>query len=224
MTRETGPGALIGSGRAADVFDLGDGRVLRRYKTEHRCEAEAEIMALAHAAGFPVPWVYRVDGRDLVMDRITGPTMLQQLERAPWLLFRAADQLARLHQRLHAIPFGDGCLVHMDLHPGNVILSPAGPVVIDWSNAASGAAAADVAQTWVIIGASAPDGRPGPARSFLLLLRGLYLRRFLGHFDRAAVLACLSTVADERMRDRNVTPAERGEIVRLLARHRLRAP
>jgi aminoglycoside phosphotransferase (APT) family kinase protein len=33
--------------------------------------------------------------------------------------------LARLHAQLHEIPFQDPTLLHRDLHPENVILSPA---------------------------------------------------------------------------------------------------
>ena len=29
------PGPLLASGRAADVFDIGDGKVLRRYRAPH---------------------------------------------------------------------------------------------------------------------------------------------------------------------------------------------
>jgi thiamine kinase-like enzyme len=46
-----------------------------------------------------------------------------------------------LHRQLHAIPapadlpapLGEGTsLVHLDLHPGNVLLTASGPMVIDW--------------------------------------------------------------------------------------------
>ena len=54
--------------------------------------------------------------------------------------------LADLHDRLHEIagpdwlpgmPDGGDRLLHLDLHPLNVIMSPNGPVVIDWPNAAA---------------------------------------------------------------------------------------
>lgn len=212
------PALLIGSGRAADVFAHGDGLVLRRYRTEHDCRREAEIMELARAHGVPVPQVHRAEGREIVMDRIAGPTMLQRLAQAPWHLLRAADQLAALHQQLHAISYEERRLVHLDLHPANVIMSPAGPVLIDWSNARSGTPEQDVAQTWLIIATSIPDTRSGSLTRLLLLLRGVYLGRFLSRFDRDAVTASLRAVAQERMRDRNVTPAERDEIVLLLKR------
>jgi aminoglycoside phosphotransferase (APT) family kinase protein len=209
------PGPLIARGRAADVFDLGDGRVLRRYRTAHSCRIEAEIMAQALAAGFPAPLVHEVAGGDLVMDRIAGPTMLQRLERAPWQVVRAADRLATLHRRLHEIPFENSCLVHLDLHPENVILSTTGPVVIDWSNARAGTAEEDVAQTWLIVGA-----RADPCRTCSWCSRSSAAFSYAGlrHFDRDAVVAVLPSMAEARMRDRNVTPADREQIVRLVER------
>ena len=51
-------------------------------------------------------------------------------------------------------------LVHLDLHPLNVIMSPRGPVVIDWANAARGDPLLDVALTYVLL--TCPR-MPGPA-------------------------------------------------------------
>ena len=48
MTDAAGPpGPLIGSGRAADVYALGDGKVLRRYRFARSCTAEAGLMGPA---------------------------------------------------------------------------------------------------------------------------------------------------------------------------------
>ena len=63
--------------------------------------------------------------------------------------------LARLHDDLHALPWpgaGQGeSLLHLDLHPLNVIVAAQGPVVIDWSNARPGPAGLDVALTALIL-------------------------------------------------------------------------
>ena len=48
------PGELIGRGRAADIYALDAGRVLRRYRTPHPCEAEAGLMRYLRQAGYPV--------------------------------------------------------------------------------------------------------------------------------------------------------------------------
>ena len=82
------PGPLIGSGRAADVYALGDGKVLRRYRTAHSCVVEAGLMRYLHKAGYPVPEVFAVDGTDLVMQRLHGRDMLADLASRPWRVVR----------------------------------------------------------------------------------------------------------------------------------------
>jgi len=54
MTESAPGGRLIGAGRNADVYDIGGGRVLRRYRDgrpEPAVAREAEVMAHARAAG-----------------------------------------------------------------------------------------------------------------------------------------------------------------------------
>src|ERR1700743_3421349 len=70
------PGTLVGAGRNADVYDVGSGRVLRRYRDgreARRVEAEAQVMIRARAAGVPVPEVFEVSGSDIVMERADEP-------------------------------------------------------------------------------------------------------------------------------------------------------
>jgi tRNA A-37 threonylcarbamoyl transferase component Bud32 len=51
---------------------------------------------------------------------------------------------------LSELPGGDH-LCHGDFHPGNVLLSQQGPVIIDWMTAVSGPAQADAARTIMIL-------------------------------------------------------------------------
>jgi tRNA A-37 threonylcarbamoyl transferase component Bud32 len=132
---------LIAAGRASEILDLGDGRVLRRFKDGGDAAREAVVMLHARAHGFPVPEVFEVRDDGLVLERVDGPTMLANLRRRPWRAFREAQTLAQLHSQLHEIPFEGNRLLHLDLHPDNVLLSRRGPVVIDWSNARAGDAA-----------------------------------------------------------------------------------
>jgi hypothetical protein len=70
------PGTLVGAGRNADVYDIGGGRVLRRYRDgrePRRVNAEAQVMVHARAFGVPVPEVFDVSGSDIVMERAVGP-------------------------------------------------------------------------------------------------------------------------------------------------------
>ena len=101
------PGTLVGAGRNADVYDVGGGRVLRRYRDGRDAAAvdrEAQVMAHARAHGVPVPEVFEVTGSDIVMERAMGPTMLDVLGREPWTLRRQARLLARLHETVHQAP------------------------------------------------------------------------------------------------------------------------
>ena len=129
-------------------------------------------MEHARAHGYPVPAARVLSDTDIVMERVHGPTMLDDLARRPWSLASHAGTLARLHKQLHEIaapawlpaPLGEGSsLLHLDLHPDNVILGPRGPVVIDWPNAARGPYAADVAHTWIVMACSVPTTRALPA-------------------------------------------------------------
>ena len=77
------PGPLLGKGRSADVYDIGGGRVLRRYRPgggRRRQVVEREALVMRHLAahGFPVPAVFDADGADLVMERLDGRTMLDR--------------------------------------------------------------------------------------------------------------------------------------------------
>ena len=225
MAASDTPGPLIGAGRAADVYAIGSGRVLRRYRVPLDVQAEAEMMRHLGQAGYPVPAVYDADGRDLVMERLDGRDMLADVSRRPWLARRHARTLAELHNRLHqimappgwpqAVGSGDAVL-HLDLHPGNVMLTSRGPVVIDWSNARSGPAGADVAMAYLIMASSEVDDLPLPVRASVGALRGAFIRHFLlaAGDDPAPHVA---RVARHRMTDRNVRPAEADWLARRAA-------
>jgi aminoglycoside phosphotransferase (APT) family kinase protein len=224
MSRDAG--LLLARGRAADVFEDAPGSVRRRYRTDRDCRLEATVMEHARTQGFPVPAVIDVRGPEIVMERVDGRSMLEDLVRAPWRVRSHARLLAALHRDLHHItapaslpaPFGaDRSLLHLDLHPGNVLLSPAGPFVIDWTNAAAGPPLADVAQTWVLLASSLI---PGPIwqRALGQLGRDLFLRAFLHHHQRSEVLAYLPAVARLRLCDQNLQDPERRVIARMLER------
>lgn len=234
MSSDDRPGPLIGAGRAADVYALGEQRVLRRYRDGASAEREAGVMTYLAEAGFPVPRVYDASGPDLVMERLGGRDMLADLSSRPWLVRQHARTLAGLHDRLHAITapsslraqLGPGDRVlHLDLHPGNVMLTAAGPVVIDWTNAAAGAPAADVAMAWLIIATSEVDAPPLLLRPAISSVRTVLLRRFraLVRDDPGPEMA---RVARARMADRNVRPAEAQRLQALadLAERRTSAP
>lgn len=143
---------LIASGRDAQVFSYADGLVLRRNRDGRPAGAEAEVMRSLTLAGYPVPAVHHVTGPDLVMERVDGPTLADAMLAGGITVEDAARLLAGLHDRLHAVRGAGGVpLLHLDLHPLNVLLTERGPMVIDWSNARPGPAGLDVAMTSVIM-------------------------------------------------------------------------
>jgi aminoglycoside phosphotransferase (APT) family kinase protein len=229
------PGTLVGSGRSADVYDVGGGRVLRRYRDGRPSRAvhgEAQVMGYARAHGVPVPEVFDVTGPDIVMERAVGPTMLDVLGRRPWKLREHARLLARLHGLVHQVPAaglaglalrpvigaaapGDGdVLLHRDLHPQNVILTRSGPVIIDWEGASHGPAAVDVALTWVIVGYSdVPTSgiEAAVARTFQATFTRSFLRA-AGPVDESWRQAAIR----QRLADPHLLPAEAVRLRRLV--------
>lgn len=153
---------LIASGNEADVYAVDETRVLRRHRFMLDVSREAGIMAYVHSHGYPVPEVHAVRGGDLEMERLHGPTMARALVDGRVTIGEAAATLAGLLRRLHALPplpGGTGRIVHLDLHPENVLLTDRGPVVIDWVNARDGHPDLDVALSSLILAMVATDAR-----------------------------------------------------------------
>lgn len=82
---------------------------------------------------------------------------------------------------LETLPDGDA-LCHGDFHLGNVLLSPRGPLVIDWENVTLGDPLADVARTTLLLrmGSVYPKSatQRWVFRRMLALLLRSYLRRY----------------------------------------------
>jgi tRNA A-37 threonylcarbamoyl transferase component Bud32 len=206
--------ALIARGEDADVFAIDGERVLRRYRRRSVPDREVAIMRYVRDRGYPAPRVLDVRGRDLVLERIGGPTMLADLGRRPWRMRAHARTLSRLHRELHALPLpefltGDGpAILHLDLHPANVMLDPSGAVVIDWANASGGEPSFDVALTAVVLAA----GPVGPPLSWL---RDGFVRAFLREFAPAEWRASVDRAIAYRRADGNVRDKEKQRLTSL---------
>jgi aminoglycoside phosphotransferase (APT) family kinase protein len=211
------PGPPIAKGRDGAVYDAGPGRVLRRTFDGRVIEGEARVMRYAAQHGFPVPAIHeiRAGGTEVVMDRIEGPSMMDAMTRRPWSMGRLARVLADLHDRLHAIAAPDWLdrldggdrLLHLDLHPMNVLLPPGGPVVIDWTNAAAGDPLADVANT-VVLTLCPEIPLPKPVQVLAQPGRAWIARSFAARYRGPALDRQLVAMAELKTLDRNMSARE----------------
>jgi len=128
----------------------------------------------------------------------------RQIARSAALPLHLAEfALATLEQ----LPEGEK-LCHLDFHPGNIIMSPDGPVVIDWSNVCRGDPWADVARTELML----QIGEPPPGSPILVRMLARIGGRILAwgyrraytrarSIDKRAVAAWKVPVAAARMGD-----------------------
>jgi aminoglycoside phosphotransferase (APT) family kinase protein len=229
------PGSLIAKGRSAEIFEYGEGKVLRRLRDGRTVPAhEPVVMRAVRAAGYPVPEVFDVDGGDMVMERVAGVDMVKDIERRPWRARRYGALLADLHTRLAAIPIDPAMLsgdevtvaygapevyVHGDLHPMNVILTDHGPVVIDWEGARIGPRDADAAITWMLLAIGELDDVPWFLRPIVGLVRAQLLRAFLAGVPRPSAATIRAACEFRLTRDRNMRPVEQDRIKQFMAEH-----
>lgn len=176
------PGRLLARGREAAVHELGAGRVLRRYDDARDVTAEVVVMQHVARHGFAVPAVQGLHldagGRPsgMVLERLEGPTLVEAALTGAVEPAEAGRVLARLHAELHRVPV-EGLppdlgpparepghvVVHLDLHPANVLLTAHGPVVIDWAIARTGPATLDTAMTALTLAGAVVSGIPSDA-------------------------------------------------------------
>ena len=166
-------------GNSGSSWGTGD-RVLRVGQ-----RVDEEIRAVCAAAGvLPVPRVLdRVDFEGFtaaLVERLPGQPAGEVATARPELADAIGDACGALHARLSQItapaalriiatpePSSHACLLHLDLHPFNVLVDDAARVtgVIDWANAAAGEPVLDRARTWSILmlnpAALARGSRPG---------------------------------------------------------------
>ncbi|MEU8265883.1 phosphotransferase [Sphaerisporangium sp. NPDC049002] len=214
-------GSLIASGRDCHIFEAGPGKVVRRARDGRNLEREASVMRHARRHGFPAPEVFDAEGPDILMERVEGANLMRDGLANPCRMEDHGRLLAGLLRRLAAVrapgwlPAAGGCpgnsLLHLDLHPLNVLVTDDGPKVIDWANAGRGAPGADVACTWLAM-ATAPVTGPAEQAG-----RDQMLAAFLESTDREAARPYLGVLAERRLADRNTQPDEKAGIDRLVA-------
>jgi uncharacterized protein (TIGR02172 family) len=136
------------------------------------------------------------------------PSQRQNLSRAVEYAPGLADVTRqRLLAALDRMP-GSESVCHGDYHPGNIILSPRGPVVIDWMTACHGNALADVARTVLLFRIGVlPEGTPLAQRVMTPLIRRTFLAAYLREYralrplTEAAIEAWLPILAAARLNE-----------------------
>jgi serine/threonine protein kinase len=214
-------GSLIAAGHDCDVYEAGAGKVVRRARDGRSLEREASVMRHARRHGFPAPEVFDADGPDILMELVDGPSVGEAASGEPGRAAEYARLMAGLLRRLAAVrapgwlPAAPGApgnnLLHLDLHPGNVLLTGDGPRVVDWAGAARGAPAADVACSWLLLAAA-------PLAGAAVEGRRLMLEAFVENIDRDAVRPYLKVMAERRRADAHTEAAEKAAIDDLVAR------
>ena len=189
-------------------------------------------MEYTAAHGYPVPQVHevRAGGTEIVMERLDGPMLMQTMSTRPHTMLRSMKLLADLHDQLHEIaapewlsPLDDGGdrLVHLDLHPMNVMMTTRGPVVIDWTNAARGAALDRCRDDVRLVDVPRVPG-PAALRVALQLPRLWIARAFMARYRDPVIDQRVAEAAELKMLDPNMRPDEVDRCRRLADRRRRR--
>ncbi|MEO8538522.1 MAG: phosphotransferase [bacterium] len=254
----------LGSGRAAEVFAFGPGKIIKLLREpggHDYLQREAAAQAAARAAGIAAPEVFgieQVEGRTgIVMERINGLDGLSAIDKKPWRVWAIGRDVGSLHRQLSTVPAPEGLrsakeymlgrvtasprvppsavprildvvaalpegdrLCHFDFHPGNVIESPAGPVVIDFANAMNGDPMADHARSLMTFEAGEPADDTGRKERILIAVgRGLAKLAYksgYGPVDADRLKRWRPLVIAARL-DEGV-PEERTRLLRMLSR------
>ena len=146
-------------GRHGIVFErLGNGKtMLREFASKPwRLSSLVRMFTRLHLEvhGITIPGLPPLPDR--LARRIRRITT-EQVPNGSWELVERAREAALA--KLDLLPQGER-LCHGDFHPDNIILSPRGPFIIDWSEATKGDPAADVARTRLLMSLGAPvEGR-----------------------------------------------------------------
>jgi Ser/Thr protein kinase RdoA (MazF antagonist) len=102
-------GKLIGQGRTAEIYVWGNTQALKLYHVGWSAswvEHEAQVSRAVATTGLPVPATgeaLEVDGRfGILLERVSGPSMLQQFSARPWTVAHSLRVFTDLHLAMHA--------------------------------------------------------------------------------------------------------------------------
>lgn len=163
------------NGRAASIYERVHGPSMWQYVVDRpdRAVHYGQVLADLHGALF---------------DLVPPVSLPSQRDRLTCKIRRAAREVdASLADALDLLTDRPDPprLCHGDFHPGNVILAPDGPMIVDWFDACRGDACADVARSSLLLlddGLSAPQHLPGADRMTLVALAEAYMARIMHRF------------------------------------------
>lgn len=205
-------GTTTHHGRRGIVYEKVEGVTLTRWAIANpvRIRRAGELLAQLHLS------VHQVAPHS----EAGIPTQRQALERALSKAELPDDVRQAAPRLLESLPSGD-VLCHGDFHPDNVIMSARGPMIIDWMTATRGAAAVDVARTWIIL--STPALPPGmPLKPLVRLIRSRFCKAYLNtylrlsHISQADLSAGIAVIAAARLAEK--IAGEREYLLRAIRR------
>jgi aminoglycoside phosphotransferase (APT) family kinase protein len=191
---EAAAAALVGAAVAAAPRFYGHTRVAGRYALIYeRVSGQSMLDRLSSR-----PWLVGRLARQfaalhVAMHASDGAGLPDHTGYYRAMIERAGSHLdlkarAAVLQRLAALPDGTA-ICHGDMHPGNVLMTTTGPVVIDWLTAGSGPPAADVARTLFLLrGAAIPTEIPAIQRVLIAQVRRWFAAGYLREYRRLGPL------------------------------------
>jgi thiamine kinase-like enzyme len=119
--------------------------------------------------------IHRQDGAGFPSLQTSLNSVIQQVENIP------PDQKAAVLWLLEPLPHADS-LCHFDFHPGQVLITNKGPVIIDWMTACQGYPLADVARTALIFMVAQMPGANWMTQAIVNLWRGLFRKTYITRY------------------------------------------
>ena len=196
-------------GRTGIVFERVDGPTIagpdlvKPWTRARYARMFAELHVAVHSCELPEA----ISQREQLEDAI---------RKAPGL---PADTREAVLNALQQLPDGN-VLCHSDFHPGNVIMSSRGPIIIDWMAATRGSPVADVARTSLLLRIGTRAGVGALARRISNLVGSrfysVYLRKYLElrPVSRRQISAWLPVIAAARLAE--PIPEEKKRLLALI--------
>jgi len=162
-------GVVEVDGRVGIVFERVEGTTMledmmyRPWKLGRYARIMAELQAQMHSREIVALRSLREDLEEVIQNQAGMPDNVR-------------------HALVDALRLPDGnSVLHGDFHPDNIIMSPRGPVIIDWPEAKRGNPLADAARTWLLIRMGTPP--PGTKMQWLIkLIRRWFYSMFIKHY------------------------------------------